>query len=525
MSIRGPDGKLVVAPTAPSAVDDHKCRPAAEWKAGEVIHADVVVVGTGAGGAIAGNEFAKAGKKVLFLEAGGAYSTKDFKKRNFPWSTTHLYSRKGLQFGVGQPPILIPSGRCVGGSTVLNSGICFRPPQERLQEWAKFVGDDALLPEAMRPFVDEVWKKIGVVPTHLGIGRRHNAVLQQGLINIGAQHDFIDRNAPACVGCGVCHYGCPSGGKASVDKAILPEALNHDAEIRYRARVDGIIVEGGRATGVQVAVVDPHSERVVRQAKVRADLVIVAGSAFGTPILLERSGAASEGSGKHLSIHPASAAVAEFEEPVQMWNGVPQGYWGRVPGDDRFVIESANVGAAELFGLFGRAGKKGAEIAKRFPYWAMGGAMVRDEGEGTVELAEEKDGPRPAVAYNVTDRDVAALKDGLKAVTRAYFAAGAKKVCPLVNPAVFYEREADALEAVDRVSRGTDFAHVHASHPHGSCRLSPNAQTGGVDKDGKVHGVEALYVADGSLFPSTLGVNPQVTIMSLAMMLSRRLLA
>ncbi len=262
-----------------------------------------------------------------------------------------------------------------------------------------------------------------------------------------------------------------------------------------------------------------------RRTKVKADLVIVAGSAFGTPILLEKSGVASAGSGKHLSIHPASAAVGEFDEPVQMWNGVPQGYWGRVPGDDRFVIESANVGAAELYAIFGRAGQAGAEIAKRFPYWAMGGAMVKDEGEGVVELANDDTGPRAAITYNITTKDIAALKDGLKAVVRAYFAAGAKKVCPLVNPAVFYEREADALAAVDRVSRGSDFAHVHASHPHGSCRLSPNAQQGGVDKNGKVHGVEALYVADGSLFPSTLGVNPQVTIMSLSMMLSRRLLS
>ncbi len=253
--------------------------------------------------------------------------------------------------------------------------------------------------------------------------------------------------------------------------------------------------------------------------------MVLAGSAFGTPLILAKSGAATESGGHHLSIHPASAAVAEFEEPVQMWDGVPQGYWGKVKGDDRFIIESANVGAAELYGLFGRAGNAGAEIAKRFPYWAMGGAMIRDSGEGRVELAEDERGPRASVSYDLTEADLSALKDGLKATTRAYFAAGAKKVCPLVHPAVFYEREADALAAVDRVSRGSDFAHVHASHPHGSCRMSPSPQTGAVDQDGKVHGVEALYVMDGSLFPSTLGVNPQVTIMSLVMALTRRILS
>lgn len=508
--------------SALSAAAHANCRPAASWE-GATIDTEVLVVGTGAGGAVAGTELSRAGHRVLFVEAGGAFHQPDFARRSLVWSTTHLYASRGLQLSMGNPIILLPSGRGVGGSTLINSGICFRPPDERLVEWSEQVGDPRLLPGAMAPFVDEIWRRVGVMPTHLGNGKTHNVLFQRGCERLGLDHAWMDRNAPGCVGCGVCHLGCPSGGKASVDRAVLPEALDLGAQLRTGARVVGVTIEAGRATGAEVEVLDPATDTVLRRVRVRADLVIVGGSALGSPLLLRGSGVEHAALGRHLSVHPGSGVVADFEEPVVMWEGVPQGYWARCPDDDRVLLETVTVGPAELYGLFGRAGAAGSEIATRFSHFAMGGGMLRDEGGGTV--AGPDGASTPSIRYSITERDLAGLKAGMRAVTRVYFAAGARRVAPLVHPLRFYDSEADAIAAIERVRGPTGLAHLHASHPHGTCRMGPREgpSAGVVDADGKVHGVSGLYVMDGSIFPSTLGVNPQITIMALTLALARRL--
>ena len=511
---------FAVGPTAPSASTTDRVREAPR---SGTLRADVVVVGTGAGGAVAGTELARAGRDVLFLEAGGGYAAKDFQRASVVWSTTRMYQGRGMQGATTSvPPIIVPSGRVVGGSTVLNSAIAFRPPDERLDEWATRAGDERLRPAAMKPFVDEIWRRIGVAATHEGIGRRHNTVLRDGMERIGARHAWMDRNAPGCIGCGMCHLGCPSGGKASVDKSILPEALNHGARVLTRARVERVVVEGGRTRGVDVVVVDEVDERPVGALRVEADLVVLAGGAFGTPLVLQRSGLGGPERGLHLALHPALTILAELDEPVVMWDGVPQGYYAHDPVDDRALIESANVGPAELFSLFGRAGVDGSREVLRFHRWAMCGVMIRDVGGGTVTLADDF---RPWVTYQLQERDLAAFRAGGRTATRAYFAAGARRVWPGIAGVGFLDDERAALAAIDALRAPADIGQPYASHPQGTCRMGPadGPHRGVVDGDGKVHGVDGLYVMDGSIFPTTLGVNPQVTIMSLALALSRRL--
>lgn len=524
--MNGPEaaqGAPVFSPVGPSVARHPRCRPAREVLGQGTLSTEVVVVGTGAGGALAGTELSRRGRKVLFLEAGGAFDERDFQRRSLTWSTVHLYNQRGAQLSLGEPAILLPSGRAVGGSTVINSGICFRPPRARLEEWSRLTGAAHLAPDAMEPVVDEVWRRIGVFKTHAGIGRRHNLLFEEGVRRLGFPGGWIDRNAPICGGCGICHLGCPSGAKASVDKSILPEALHLGAEVLYRARVEGVRVEGGRATGVDVIVLDERDEPQ-GSLFVRADLVILSGSALGSPLILEASGVGGSERGKHLSIHPGSAAVGEFEEPVTLWDGVPQGYYAHDPADERIVLETVTLGVPELFGLFGRAGKDGVEALQRLKHLAIAGGMVRDRGEGTVTLG---DGFSPSIRYDVDASSLEAVKQALRSVTRIYFAAGARRVAPLVHPLRFYEREADAIAAIDSVKTALDLAHVHSSHPQGTCRMGPadGPDKGVVDGNGKVHGTEGLYVMDGSIVAGSVGVNPQVTIMSLALALSRRLAA
>jgi choline dehydrogenase-like flavoprotein len=517
---------LLIAPNAPSVALSDAVRLATP---GEVA-TEVVVIGTGAGGAVAGTELSRAGKRVLFLEAGGAFGAPDFQRKSLRWSTRHLYAQRGPQVTTGDARMIIPQGRVVGGSTVLNEGICFRPPAERLAEWAAAVGDPRLEAASLAPYVDDIWRRLGVMATHEGIGRRNNAILKRGLERLamttgGVTHGWIDRNAPTCLGCGVCHLGCPSGAKASVDKAILPEAANLGARILARCRAEGVIVEGGRVTGVDAVVVDPANDRAVGAVRVKADLVIVAGSALGSPLLLEASGVGGPENGAHLSIHPGFGVMAELDEDVSQWDGVPQGYFAHFD-DPRFVLESQGLPLGELYALLGRAGDPGA--VTRFRHIALAGAMIRDEGGGRVRLTRSADAPfTPKIDVRLREADFEAFRAGGRALVRAFFAAGARRVAPFSMPFSFYEREADALAAVDAMRTTDDMLQVHASHPMGTCRMGPRdgPHRGVVDGNGEVYGARGLYVMDGSLFPSALGVNPQITIMALSAMLARRLSA
>ncbi len=512
---------LTTGPLAPSVAHTEGVTVAAPG----TVSTEVLVIGTGAGGAVAGTELAKAGKRVLFLEAGGAYDRRDFRRRSLSWATTHMFAGRGAQTANGDPMMVVTSGRVVGGSTVLNSGICFRPPQARLREWAELSGSDLWQPVNFDPLVDEIWTRIGVTPTHAGIGRRNNQLFLDGLRKLGVDAHWMDRNAPGCVGCGICHLGCPSGGKASVDKSILPEALNHGATILTRARAQSIIVEGGRVTGVHAVVVDEVDERPTGSLKIKADVVVVAGSALGSPLILQNSGLGGTEVGRHLSLHPGFGVLGEFAEPVVMWDGVPQGAWADCPDDDRALLEVANVGPGELFAMFGRAGDLSS--VQRLAHFAMAGAMIRDTGEGSVVIDDDDtDHLRPRLRVKLSPRDLQAMRAGGKTLVRAYFAAGATHVIPAIVGTRFCASESEALAVVDELTEPNRLSQAYASHPHGTCRMGPTEgpNRGVVDVAGAVHGTAGLYVMDGSVFPSTLGINPQVTIMATALGLARRLL-
>jgi choline dehydrogenase-like flavoprotein len=518
--VSGPSNPIVVAPTGLSIAELGLSRRAERG----TISTEVVVIGTGAGGAVAGTALSKK-HKVLFLEAGGAYPRSEFQKKDWLWAFEHLYQRRGAQLSSGgNVRIAVMSGRAVGGSTVINSAICFRPPEERLREWQAITGAAHLAPDAMRPFVDDIWRRIGVVQTHLGVGRRHNDLLRIGVERLGGvRHAWMDRNTPGCVGCGACNIGCPAGGKASVDRAILPEAVTRGALVHTHASAEHIVIEGGRATRVLCHVLGDDGS-VVGELEVKADLVIVAGSALRSPVLLKKSGIGGPEAGNHLAVHSALGVFAMFPDPVNMWNGATQGYYAHAPDHPDALVETSNLGADQLFALYARAGHGGLDVISKMKNIALAGGMIRDPQTGRVTVGSDGD---MRFSYDVTEKHLEAFRAGMRLTARAYFAAGATSVSPTIGDLRFYATEAEALGAIDAVRSPEDLVGVYGSHPQGSCRMGPRdgKNRGVVDENARVHGTENVYVMDGSIFPTTLGVNPQVTIMSLASMLSARLIA
>src|SRR2546421_9130609 len=216
--------------------------------AGTRLRADVAVIGSGAGGAAVAAELSLAGMKVVVLEEGRSFAAADLVSKP-SWAFRHLYAGRGVMMGKGKTIVPLAAGRAVGGSTFVNSAICFRAQDHVLREWERDFGSP-WTPERLAPLFDEVEKPLDVQKVHPSIARNNSLVFKRGAEKLGLPGDFISRNAPGCVGCGVCQLGCPIGGKGSVDKNLLPSAIEHGADVYSEVRARGLRVERGVVKGL-----------------------------------------------------------------------------------------------------------------------------------------------------------------------------------------------------------------------------------------------------------------------------------
>jgi choline dehydrogenase-like flavoprotein len=481
--------------------------------AGEALECDVVVVGTGAGGAVTARELAEAGLAVILLEEGDYHDRTTFAGRPFD-NQRKLYRAGGATFSVGNAFIPIPLGRMVGGTTAINSGTCFRTPDKVLRRWGEELGLTDLSPERMAPYFDRVEGVLGVAPTaveHLGGCAR---AVMRGADKLGYRHRPLARNAPDCDGQGVCCFGCPTDAKRSTNVSYVPMALRAGAELFTGARVDKLLFEHGRAAGVQA---QTASGQVLT---VRARAVVIACGTLITPVLLMRNGVARGSShlGGNLSIHPAVACLAEMNERVASWDGVPQGYLVDEFADDGIMMEGVATPLEYTIAALSHFGPRLIELAEGFDRVASFGMMISDTSRGRVRLIRD----RAVVTYNVGDDDIGRLKRGVDHLSRIFFAAGARTVLTPFHGHDELRSEQDLAKLRAAKVRASDIA-LSAHHPLGTARMGKSAATSVVDADHQVHGAPGLYVIDGSAVPTALGVNPQVTIMAMATRAAERL--
>ena len=480
------------------------------------LEADVCIVGTGAGGAAIGHTLATAGAKVLMLEEGRAWRPEQFIPKPSV-AYRNLYQERNTRVMEGKSFIPLPGGRGVGGSTLVNSGICFRAPERVRNRWASWGLDWATPGGELDGIYGEVEKLLGVTKTDPTQARGNNLIFRKGVEALGLKGEFISRNAPGCVGCGICQLGCPIGGKASADLTFIPLAMDHGARVYTGCHVDRITQEGGRCLGVEGTLLAPDDSRVGR-FEVKAGKTILCGSAVGTPMLLWSSGICNRSGqvGKNLHVHSGTGTVAFFNEEIRIWDGVTQGYY--VDMEDAGIMIETFSATPETYYLLARR-TVGGDL-KKMNRMASCGGMIADRTSGTVRPSGDG---RAEIHYSLSSEDRERLIQSLRFICKVYAAAGAIEFASGIQGLPTYRTLDEVLHVLTPdVPLGS--LNVYGSHPQGTCRMGPDPDELVVRPDGRTHDVESLYIADGSLFPEALGVNPQITIMALAIWIGRQML-
>jgi choline dehydrogenase-like flavoprotein len=480
---------------------------------GEGEDCDVAVVGSGAGGAVTAAILAEAGVDVLVVEAGGYMDRRTYPEEPLA-ALTALYRDGGLTVAEGVPAIPTPVGRAVGGTTVINSGTCLRAPERVLERWEAEHGIDwavELEPEYAR--AEELLDVTPVDPERMG---RNGQILLEGAQALGVAHEPLRRNAGRCVGCSSCPIGCRLDAKRAMHVSYLPRAVAAGARVRASVDVRRVVFEGDRAVGLDCLAGSRRRPFTVRARRA----VVVAGGAFGTPELLQRSRVHSPSGklGHNLRIHPACWVGARFDDEVRGWEGVMQSYAVTEWVPNGVLLEATFTPLA--FGAQWLPGT-GAEHQERVAAYdriASTGVHLSDRSQGRVGIA--RDGS-VRITYQLTGEDAALLVFGIARAAELFYAAGAREVYPqIAGIPTLARRHVGALEATPP---SPTRLRLEAFHPLGTARMDADPARGVVGIDGSVHGHRDLYVADGSVLPGSIGVNPMMTIIAMASRLSRDL--
>ncbi|MCA9519364.1 MAG: GMC family oxidoreductase [Myxococcales bacterium] len=482
-----------------------------DWTPGEPIEADVVVIGTGAGGAVVAKELAQRGHAVVMLESGRYHGRQHFNGDPLEM-TKRMYRGNGMVITVGNSPIVLPLGHTVGGTTAINSGTCYRTPDKVLQHWASDLGLRELGPEQMGGYFERVESMLGVVEAqtkYLGGTARKIAI---GAEMLGLKHGPLRRNAADCDGQGLCCHGCPTDAKRSTNVSYVPAALKHGAMLVTEARVDEFLIRGDRVEGVVARGVDATDQPY--RLEVRAPIVVVACGSIYTPLLLMRNGLCSTSHqlGRNLTIHPAYNAFALFDEDLGDQLAIPQGYAIEEFKEQGILYEGGTAPIGITAGGLSMIGPRFAEVMSRARGLGNFGFMICDTSRGSVI-----EGPNgaPLISYYLNRRDVERIRFGLDILARVYFAAGAEAVLPNIFGIQELRGEAD-LEMLKRVDLQARHLQLTAHHPLGTARMGHHPTTSVVTHEHETHDIRNLYIVDGSVVPTPLGVNPQITIMSMA---------
>lgn len=492
-----------------------------DYQPRSVYDAEVVVVGTGAGGAVVGAELAEAGFDVLFVEEGGYHRTETFEP-TLRSALPRLYRDAGATVILGEPSIPYAEGRCVGGSTVINGAMSYRPPEHILERWAADAGAPDLSPQGLDAAFLRVEERIHASPQDpVSIGG-DNRIQRQGAERLGWRYSENPRSQDHCVGANACVTGCPTGAKQSTLVSYMPRALAHGARCLTEVRVDQLLIEGGRCVGVAGRAMNPHTRRRDRKVIVRARAVVVAGGAVQTPTLLLRHGLGrpSRQLGRNFLCHPNAKMVGLFPYEIQGWKGVSQAGQIRELQDEGVVLGINFIPPGIVAVAIDAIADASWQTMSRYNHMVVGACLVEDSTSGRVHRAPFGHAvPR----YDINEYDRDRFIRGSLAMAELWFEMGAEAVAmPFRDAPIVHSMDAVRALDLDRIRRRD--LELFTVHLMGTARMGARANSSVIDLSGEVWDLPGCYVSDASVFPTAIGVNPQVTIMAMATRIAGRMI-
>jgi len=477
---------------------------------------DFVVIGTGAAGAVAAHRLVDLGFSVAMIEEGPYVKTRDF-GTNVVDAFRTLMRDAATQAIEGRSFIPLLQGRCVGGSTVVNSAIAWRLPADVGDEWAsRFDLAGALDNAALDPHFDAIERDLEVTDVKDAALGRNNLEFIEALAKRGIPAHTMKRYAPDCVGSARCLQGCPTGAKRGMNVSYVPWALQRGARLYCSCRVERVEIEDDRATGVVAA--SRSGVRVLVRAR---HGVLVAASTIQTPNILRRSGLRARAIGKHFQAHPGIGIAGVFDRPIRMEFGTTQGAeTAHYRASEGFKVETISMPPDLLAARMPGAGTDLMKKLGAYPNIGVWGVQIRAQAEGEVKTGF---GGRDKVVYSLTERDMLKARKGLAFIATLMLEQGAKEIWPGVFglPSVMTSvDEAKKIEDAPLDPRAYGFI---ATHLFGAARMGKDAKTSVVDPNFEAHEAKGLFVVDSSVFPTNLGVNPQHSIMAVARLAATRI--
>jgi choline dehydrogenase-like flavoprotein len=490
-----------------------------------VMECDVVVVGSGAGGSVLAERLTARGLDVVMLEEGGYWTRHSFDGRE-DHSYPRLYQEMGNR-ATDDQSVLILQGRNVGGGTTVNWCTCFRTPRRVLERWRDQHGVKGLGEEALIPHWEAIEKRLHIAEWPLDRMNDNNRVLWDGCGKLGYSRGLIRRNVNNCANLGYCGLGCPLDAKMSMLVTLIPDAVERGMTVQANASVRRVLHDGKRATGVEARLLDPETDRPTGTTlTVNARTVAVCGGAINSPALLLRSGLDGNGNvGKRFFLHPVVIMTAKMADPVVPWTGAPQAAYShhfieRGPGKVGFFLEVPPIMPLIAATVFPGFGDPHQALLEELPYTHSAIALCQDgllpeDVGGTVKLRDPNE-RRVSIDYPLRPFHFEAFRSACKEMARIQFAAGALEVRSLHSVPVRIRKAADIDRLLDAAPWEAGRVRVATAHQMGGCAMGGDPRTSVVDSTLRYHGLDNLFVVDGSVFPTSLGVNPQETIYGVA---------
>jgi choline dehydrogenase-like flavoprotein len=487
------------------------------------LEVDYVVVGSGAGGATAAVTLARSGARVAIVEAGAWRDPEHYPSSTYG-AMRDLFDDWGATVARGRVLWPIVQARTVGGTTVINCAICVRTPGDVLADWRTRLGiGDERFERRIGEAQDELERELCAEVVPAEATGRSNALALIGANALGYASHALTRYAKGCVGSGQCLQGCRALRKQSTNVNFVPEVLALGGDVLSCAPVSRVVFEGRRAVAVTGEFVEPRTRRRGSRFTVRArKAVVVAASVTQTAPLLEASGVRSPMLGEGFRAHPGAGTFGVFDEIVDHNIGATQGWASTAFRDTPGVkLESLSIPPEMIASRLPGAGTVLMERLREYRHIAMWVGAVRAQSVGTVHRGWFG---KPSVRYGLDRADMERLRAAFVLTARTQFAAGARKVLPGVF-GLPYAITPDELPILENAPLDPRRYIAVVTHLFGGCVMGRDPREGVTDVHGRVHGYEALVIADASVIPTVLGVNPQHTIMALARIFAEDLLA